>query len=70
MVKCCQNVDFEGMDTECSKENYEFWVMWRIFKEYIKQNIFMAVLRITNSHSVVICRLIKKPIMYQGEKLT
>ena len=61
MVKCCQNVDFEEMDTECSTgKNYIFWVLWGIFKEYIKQNIIMAVLRKTNSHSVVICRLIKQ----------
>ena len=70
MVKCCRNVDFEEMDTECSTgKNYGFWVLWGIFKEYIKQNIIMAVLRKANSHSVVICRLIKKTIMYQGEKL-
>ena len=29
----------------------------------------MAVLRKANSHSIVICRLIKKPTMYQGKKL-
>ena len=40
-----------------------------IFKEHTKQNIIMAVLRKANSHSIVICRLIKKPIMYQGKKL-
>ena len=39
-----------------------------IFKEYVKQNIIMAVLK-ANSHSAVICRLIEKPIMYRGEKL-
>ena len=44
MVKCRRNVHFEEMDTECSTEkNYEFWVLWGIFKEYIKQNIIMAV---------------------------
>ena len=60
MVKCCRNVDFEEMDTECSTgKNYGFWVLWGIFKEYIKQNIIMAVLRKANSHSVVISRLIK-----------
>ena len=50
-------------------KNYGFWVLWGIFKECIKQNITMAVLRKANSDSVVICRLIKKTIMYQGEKL-
>ena len=39
---------------------------------YIKQNIIMAVLRKVHSHSVLICRLIRKSIMQkkiQGEKL-
>ena len=36
-----------------------FWVLWGIFKEYIKQNIIMAVLRKVNSHSIAICRLTK-----------
>ena len=35
-------------------------VWWGIFKEYLKQNVITAVLRKTNAHSVVICRLIKK----------
>ena len=49
------------MDTEWSTgKNYGFWVLWGIFKEYIKQNIIMAVLRKANSHSVAICGLIKK----------
>ena len=46
MVKCRQIVNFEEMDTEWSRgKNYGFWVLWRIFKEYLKQNIIMAVLR-------------------------
>ena len=61
MVKCRQIVNFEEMDTEWSTgKNYGFWVLWEIFKEFIKQNIIMAVLRKANSHSVVICRLIKE----------
>ena len=36
---------------------------WGIFKEYLKQNIIMAVLRKVNAHAVVICRLIEKSIM-------
>ena len=52
--------------------NSEFWkdgycvytgkndaVWWGMFKEYLKQNIIMAVLRKANAHSVVICRFIK-----------
>ena len=72
--KCPRNVNFEEMDTEDSAEkNYGFWVLWGRFKEYIKQNIIIAVLRKANSHSVAICRLIKKSIMkkkIQWEKLT
>ena len=46
-------VNFEEIDTECATgKNYEFWVLWRIFMECIKQN-----------HSVVICGWIKKSIM-------
>ena len=61
MVKFSQIANFEEMDTEWSAgTNYGFWVLWEIFKEYIKQNIIVAVLRKANSHSVVICRLIKK----------
>ena len=64
MVKCRQIVNFEEMDTEWSTgKNYGFWVLWGIFKEYIKQNIIMAVLRKAKSHSVAICRLIKKSIL-------
>ena len=44
MVKCPQIVNFGEMDTEWStRKIYEFWVLWGIFKEYIKQNIIMAV---------------------------
>ena len=47
------------MDTECSTgKNYGFWVLGGIIKEYIKQNIVLAVVRKTISHSLVICRLI------------
>ena len=61
MVKCHQIVNFEEMGTEWSTgKNYGFWILWGIFKEYIKQSIIMAVLRKANSHSVVIFRLTKK----------
>ena len=61
MVKCRQTVNFEEMDTEWSNgKNYGFWVLWGIFKEYVKENIIMAVLIKSNSHSVTIYRLIKK----------
>ena len=52
MIKCRQTLNFEEMDTN------GFWLLGWIFKEYIKQNIIMVVLRNPNSHSVVICRLI------------
>ena len=35
-------------------------VRWGIFKEYLKQNVITAVLIKANTHSFVICRLIKK----------
>ena len=64
MVKCRQIVNFGEMNSEWSTgKNYGFWVMWGIFKEYIKQNIIMEVLRKANFHSVAICRLIKKAIL-------
>ena len=52
-----------------NKKKYGIWVLWGILKEYIKQNIIMAMLRKANSLSVIIYRLIKKGVMYQGEKL-
>ena len=58
--KSGRNENFEEMDTEHSTEkNDEVWLLWEIFKEYIKQNIVMAVLTKANSCSFVICRLIK-----------
>ena len=51
------------MDIGLSTEKYdEFWILWGIFKEHIKQNIFMAVLRKANAHLVAIGILIKKSI--------
>ena len=46
-----------------TEKNDGVWLLWGIFKEYLKQNIITAVLRKANTHSVVICRLIKKSIM-------
>ena len=40
-------------------KNDGVWLLWGIFKEYLKQNIITAVLRKANAHSAVICRLIK-----------
>ena len=61
MVKCRQIVNFQEMETEWSTgKKYGFWLLWGIFKEYVKQNIVMAVLTKANSHSVAVCRLIKK----------
>ena len=51
------DVNFEDVDAESSTgKNDGFWLLWGIFKKYIKQNIFMAVLRKANSHSYVIRR--------------
>ena len=62
--KMRRNMNFEGMGTEhLTGKNDGIWLLWGIFKEYIKQNIITAVLRKANAHSVVICRLINKSIM-------
>ena len=61
MVKCRGNVNFEEMGNErLTGKNDGFWLLWGIFKEYMKQSIIMAVLRKAHSYSVVICKLIKK----------
>ena len=39
-------------DRYLNRKNDGFWLLWGIFKEYIKQNIIMAVLRKANSYSV------------------
>ena len=44
-------------------KNDVVWLLWGIFKVYLKQNIITVVLRKVIAHSVVICRLIKKSIM-------
>ena len=64
IVKYHRNVNFEEIDTEPSTtKNDGFWLLRGLYKEYIKQNVIMTVLKKANSHSVVICRLIKKSIM-------
>ena len=64
VVKCRRNLNFEKMDTASyTGKNDGVWLLWGIFKEYLKQNIITAVLRKANAHSVVICRLIKKSII-------
>ena len=55
-----RNLNFEKMDTASyTGKNDGVWLLWGIFKEYLKQNIITAVLRKANAHSFVICRLIK-----------
>ena len=54
-------MNFEEIDTKrLTGKNDGFWLLWGIFKKYIKQNIIMTVLRKANSYSVVMWRLIKK----------
>ena len=54
-------MNFEEIDTEPSTgKNDGFWLLWVTFKEHIKQNTIMALLKKTNSHLVDICRLIKE----------
>ena len=47
MVKFCWNVNFEEMDGywACNRKDDGFWLLWGIFKEYIKQNVIIAVLK-------------------------
>ena len=60
-MKCGGNINFQEIDNEPSTgKNGKCWLLWGIFKEYIKQNIIMVVLRKANAHSVVIYSLIKK----------
>ena len=62
LVKCRRNLNFEKGDTvSYTRENDGVW--WGMFKEYLKQISFTAVLRKANAHSVAICRLIKESIM-------
>ena len=60
VVKCRRNLNFEKMDAApYTGKNDGFWLLWEIFKEYIKQNITTAALRKANSHSVVIHKSMK-----------
>ena len=60
VVKFSRNLNFEKMDTgSYIGTNDGFWLLWGIFKEYMKQNISTAVLRKANVHSAVIYRLVK-----------
>ena len=60
MVKCRQNMNFEEMDSEpLTGKTDGFWLLWGIFKGYIKQNIIMVVLIKANAHLLVIWRFLK-----------
>ena len=48
------------------KNDDGFWLLWGIFKEYIKQTIIIAELRKGNFHSGDICRLIKNQFCKKG----
>ena len=54
IVKHHRNMNFE------QKEIMDFDYCEEYFKDYIRQNIIMAVIRKPNAHSLVICKLIKK----------
>ena len=58
VVKCHRNLNFDT--ASYTGKNDRVWLLWGIFKEYLKQNIITAVLRKANTHSAVICILIKK----------
>ena len=51
IIKCRQNKPSEWVSLQQEKNN-GFWLLWGIFKEYMKQNFIMAVLRKANIHSV------------------
>ena len=53
MVKCCRSQLEEMLD-------FDYRVEYLNGGSYIKQNIIMTVLRIAHSHSLLICRLIRK----------
>ena len=60
VVKCSRNLNFEKMDAApYTGKNDGLWLLWGIFKEYIKQNITAAALRKANAYSVVIHRSTK-----------
>ena len=64
VVKCRLNLNFEKMGTSSyTGENDGVWLLWGIFKEYLKQNIITVVLKKANVHPVIICRLTKKSIL-------
>ena len=54
IVKRHRNMNFE------QKEIMNFDYCEEYFKDYIRQNIIMAVIRKPNAYSLVICKLIKK----------
>ena len=62
-MKCRPNLNFEKMDTASTQEK-----MMGFDEKYLRSasnKIFItAVLRKSNAHSAVICRLIKKSIKY------
>ena len=61
VMKCHWNLNFEKMNNASyTGKNDGVWLLWGIFKEYLKQNIITSVLRKANAPWVVICRLIKK----------
>ena len=50
----------EEIDTEASRRKHdEFWLLWGIFNECIKQTIVMAKLKKASSHSIETCGLMK-----------
>ena len=60
VVKYLRNLNFEKMDIASYTGKIDgVWLLWGIYKEYLKQNIITVVLRKANAHSVVIYRLIE-----------
>ena len=67
----CRHVNFEEMDSDSStKKMMNFAYCEQYLTNISKQNIIMAVLRKRNSHSVAICRLIKKSVKEDPKRKT
>ena len=59
---------WDASEERNQEKDYEFWLLWGICNEYIKQNIIIAQLRKPNFHSADICTFIKNPSCKKGSR--
>ena len=59
---------WDAREERNKEKDDEFWLVWGIFNEYIKQNIILAELRKANFPWVDICRLMKNQSCKQRSK--